>query len=272
MKLTDHSRCPTRIALGLEYDGQSFFGWQHQKHLQTLQDNLEKALSIIAQENIVVHAAGRTDRGVHAIQQVIHFDTHVYRPLSAWIRGVNTHLPSKMAIQWAQAMPSDFHARFSALSRCYSYWLLCRPNRPGLLYGKVGWYFQPLDIKIMQEATKILLGQHDFSCFRSSECQAKSPVKTLYCLNIDLQYENCLHFEFEADAFLHHMVRNIISTLIYIGKGSLTLKDLKWLLVSKSRLLAPPTFMPDGLYLTGVNYPTRFNLPKPVRINPLPLL
>lgn len=266
MESINHSSSPTRIALGVEYDGQTFLGWQRQKQGQTIQNNLEKALGTIAQERITVHAAGRTDSGVHALQQVIHFDTYAKRPIGAWIRGTNSHLPSNIAIKWAQQVSSDFHARFSALSRCYSYWLLCCPTRPGVLNGKVGWYFQRLDKLAMQKATTMLLGQHDFSCFRSSQCQAKSPIKTLYCLTIT-PHEDFLHFEFEADAFLHHMVRNIVSALIYVGKGRLTLETFKELLTRKNRLFAPPTFMPDGLYLTGVNYPEHFNLPKRVRGN-----
>jgi len=264
MESINHPASPTRIALGVEYDGQTFLGWQRQKQGQTVQNNLEKALGTIAQEQITIHAAGRTDSGVHALQQVIHFDTCAKRPLSAWIRGTNSRLPSNIAIKWAQPVSRDFHARFSALSRLYSYWLLCYPTRPGLLNGKVGWCFQQLDKLAMQKAADMLLGQHDFSCFRSSQCQAKSPIKTLYCLTIT-SYANLLHFEFEADAFLHHMVRNIVGTLIYVGKGRLTLGAFKELLTHKNRLFAPPTFMPDGLYLTGANYPEHFDLPKPIR-------
>lgn len=251
----------TRIALGLEYNGHAFAGWQRQAQQKTLQGNLEAALSVIAQEQIAVQAAGRTDAGVHAIQQIIHFDTFAHRPLSAWVRGVNSQLPPDMAIQWAQHMPNHFHARFSALSRQYSYWLLCRPVRPGLLYGQVGWCFQSLDIHSMQQAAKLLIGLHDFSSFRSSECQAKSPIKTLHQLTI-VQHAHLLHCTFKADAFLHHMVRNIMGALIYVGKGVLTCQDLQTLLASKNRSGAPPTFMPDGLYLTGIHYPKHFKLPK----------
>lgn len=261
MESTNHSSSPTRIALGLEYDGQTFLGWQRQKKGQTVQNNLEKALCIVAQEKITVYAAGRTDSGVHALQQVVHFDTFAKRPFGAWVRGANSHLPSNIAIKWAQPVSSDFHARFSALSRRYSYWLLCCPTRPGVLNGKVGWCFQQLDKLAMQKAADMLLGQHDFSCFRSSQCQAKSPIKTLHCLTIKA-HGNLLHFEFEADAFLHHMVRNIVSALIYVGKNRLTLAAFKELLTHKNRLFAPPTFMPDGLYLTEVNYPKHFDLPK----------
>ncbi|QQS16901.1 MAG: tRNA pseudouridine(38-40) synthase TruA [Neisseriales bacterium] len=251
----------TRIALGLEYNGQLFAGWQRQTHQQTLQGSLEAALSIIAQEKITVHAAGRTDTGVHATRQVVHFDTFAHRPLNAWVRGVNRYLPPNIAIQWAQHMPSDFHARFSALSRQYSYWLLCRPTRPGFLHGQVGWCFQPLDIQSMQQAAQIFIGQHDFSSFRSSACQAKSPIRTLYQLTI-VRHDHLFCCTFKADGFLHHMVRNIMGALIYVGKGVLTYQHLQSLLASKKRSGAPPTFMPDGLYLTDVYYPKVFKLPK----------
>ena len=257
-----------RIAIGIEYDGTGFAGWQRQLHGNTVQNVLEQALTQIAGHPVKVQAAGRTDAGVHAMQQVAHFDTQAERPLTAWVRGVNRYLPPSVAVLWAHAVDDRFHARFSASARAYSYFLLNQPVRPALCSGRIGWCFHPLEIEPMRLAAATLLGHHDFSSFRAAECQAKTPVKTLSKLTID-QDNNLLRFDFCADAFLHHMVRNIVGALVYVGKGRLSLPEFTTMVDARNRLLAPPTFMPDGLYLTGVEYPAEYGLPNavvPVRL------
>ncbi|BEV70615.1 tRNA pseudouridine(38-40) synthase TruA [Paludibacterium sp. THUN1379] len=249
-----------RIALGLEYDGRAFAGWQTQPHGNTVQDQLNRALSAIAGVPVSTMAAGRTDAGVHASRQVVHFDCAVSRPDNAWVRGVNSHLPAAISVLWARQVADDFHARFSAFSRSYSYYLLTHPVRPALLAGKVGWYHQSLDVDAMRAAAACLIGRHDFSSFRAAECQAKSPVKDLQKLDL-VEHQGLIRFDLQADAFLHHMVRNLVGALLYVGKGALSVDDMRQLLAARDRTTAPPTFMPDGLYLTGVGYPAHFNLP-----------
>ncbi|POA97213.1 tRNA pseudouridine(38-40) synthase TruA [Chromobacterium sinusclupearum] len=250
-----------RIALGIEYDGRAFAGWQSQPHGNTVQDILNQALGRIAgNRDISTVAAGRTDAGVHAAMQVAHFDTDASRPLNAWVRGVNALLPPEVAVVWAREVDDSFHARFSAFSRSYSYFLLTHPVRSCLLAGKVGWYHQALDVDAMREAAQRLLGRHDFSSFRASECQAKSPVKDLQRLDI-VEDGGLIRFDLVADAFLHHMVRNLVGALLYVGKGALDAAGMQSLLEARDRTCAPPTFMPDGLYLTGVGYPETFGLP-----------
>lgn len=249
-----------RIALGLEYCGTPFHGWQSQPQGGTVQDALESALATIAGERIGVICAGRTDAGVHATLQVVHFETTVDRPLSAWVRGVNSHLPDGVAVRWAVPVDAEFHARFSARGRRYRYLLLNRPQRPGLWQGRVGWFHLPLDVSAMQMAAKHLIGEHDFSSFRASNCQAKTPVKTLWRADVH-QNGNMIVFDFEASAFLHHMVRNLVGSLVYIGKG---LQGPDWmaeLLQLCDRKVAAPTFSPDGLYFRGPLYEAHWNLP-----------
>lgn len=248
-----------RIAIGLEYDGRPFCGWQSQPNGLTVQDALETAIAHLAGHPIRVHAAGRTDTGVHASQQVAHFDTTARRPLNAWVRGVNSFLPKSIAVIWAAQVSDDFHARFSATARYYRYVLLNHPVRSALLEGKAGWFHAPLDLDRMREAASHLMGEQDFSSFRSSECQAASPVKTLKSLEIH-QQGHLIYLDISASGFLHHMVRNLMGALIHIGKGA---EDPAWmaeLLKLKDRTLAPPTFMPDGLYFTGVSYPEAFGI------------
>jgi tRNA pseudouridine38-40 synthase len=213
-----------RIALGVEYDGSPFYGWQSQADGQTVQDTLQRALSQITGEPIPIIAAGRTDTGVHALEQVVHFDTQAERPLSAWVRGVNTLLPDNIAVRWAHPVPNEFHARFSAHGRSYRYLLINQAVRPAIHAGKVGWFHAPLDVTAMQVAAQYLLGEHDFSAFRAAQCQAKTPVKYLRQLDIRRQGE-MLIFDVSADAFLHHMVRNIVGCLVYVGKGTY---EAKW--------------------------------------------
>ncbi len=250
-----------RIALGLEYDGSSFCGWQSQPDACGVQDALESALHAIAGEPIRVVAAGRTDTGVHALMQVVHFDTAANRPETAWVRGVNSHLPPGVAVRWARAVEEAFHARYSARERCYRYILLNRPVRPALGHGRVGWFHTPLDGAAMREAADFLLGEHDFSAFRAAECQAKSPLRTLRRLDIAQRGESFI-IDICADAFLHHMVRNIVGCLVYVGKGKHDPQWLQRVLASRDRKLAAPTFSPDGLYLAQVRYEIHWGLPE----------
>lgn len=249
-----------RIALGLEYDGSCYYGWQSQPHGNTVQDVLQRALSTIACAPISVIAAGRTDTGVHALEQVVHFDTEVMRPLSAWVRGTNAMLPKNVSVLWAHVVPDEFHARFSAQGRSYRYLLLDRPMRPAIQHGKVGWFHLPLDVEAMRAAAQYLLGAHDFTAFRAAECQAKSPVKHLRQLDIRREGE-LIVFELAANAFLHHMVRNLVGSLVYVGKGKHPPEWTQEVLESRSRALAAPTFAPDGLYFCSAEYATMWGLP-----------
>lgn len=252
-----------RIALGVEYDGSGFCGWQSQPDGRTVQDALQLALSKIAGSSISIIAAGRTDTGVHATEQVIHFDTQVRRPLTAWVRGVNALLPKTVAVLWAHEVDAEFHARFSAQSRSYTYFLFCRPVRSALQQGKVGWFHQPLNVDRMREAASYLLGEHDFSAFRAAECQAKSPVKNLTRLSIQEQ-GGMISIELTANAFLHHMVRNIVGCLVYVGKGKHGAEWMGQVLQGRNRSLAAPTFAPDGLYLQCIAYDKKWGLPQQV--------
>jgi len=250
-----------RIALGVEYDGSPYSGWQSQPDVANVQDTLQTALGAIAGETISVHAAGRTDTGVHALEQVVHFDTRIERPLSAWVRGANALLPPSIAVLWAHPVPDGFHARFSAQARSYRYLLINRPSRTAVQHGKAGWFHMPLDVDQMRRAALHLLGEHDFSAFRSSECQAKTPVKNLAQIDI-VKHGDMIVFDLAADAFLHHMVRNIVGCLVYIGKGKHPPQWMKTVLDSGSRIQAAPTFAPDGLYLRRVTYDSKWGLPQ----------
>ena len=249
-----------RIALGVEYYGAPFHGWQSQAGGGTVQDVLESALAVIAGQPVGTMCAGRTDAGVHATQQVVHFDAPAERPLTAWVRGVNSHLPEGVAVRWAQPVGADFHARFSARGRRYRYLLLNRPQRPGLWQGRVGWFHLPLDLASMQESCGRLLGEHDFSAFRAAQCQAKSPIKTMTEASVR-QCGSMFIFDFAATAFLHQMVRNLVGTLVYIGKGAQPAAWVDQLLQIQDRKLAAPTFSPDGLYFRGPVYEAQWNLP-----------
>ncbi len=260
-----------RIALGLEYDGAGFSGWQSQPGGNTVQDVLETALAAVAGMPVSVICAGRTDAGVHATAQVVHFEVPVERPAMAWVRGTNAHLPPAVAVRWAAPVGDDFHARFAARARSYRYVLLNRPERPGLMAGKVGWCHRPLDLAAMQAATACLIGEHDFSSFRASGCQSKTPVKSLYRFAISRQGD-LLIFDCCANAFLHHMVRNLVGALVYVGMGRKTLADFAALLAGRDRRLGAPTYAPDGLYLMGVDYGDRWALPQQGRIMAVPQL
>jgi len=250
----------TRIALGIEYDGSRFLGWQTQPEGGTVQDALQAALSGIADESVRVICAGRTDRGVHARAQVIHFDTGAERPDSAWVRGANAMLPEAAAILWARRVTPEFHARYSALSRTYRYLLVNRPVRPALAARHAGWHHAPLSLEAMRDAAALLLGEHDFSAFRAAECQAKNPVRTLYTIDI-LRRGECVEFTLRANAWLQHMVRNIVGLLVYVGKGKHPPQWAGEVLASRDRARAAPTFAAEGLYLDAVEYAPRWNLP-----------
>ena len=251
-----------RMALGVEYCGAAYHGWQRQSGLDNVQHRVEQALGKIAGSPVAVVAAGRTDTGVHAIGQVVHFDAPVDRPISAWSRGANSFLPDDIVVRWAAPVSDDFHARYSAVRRRYRYFLLNRPIRPGGLAGRVGWDFHPLDEGAMAEGARHFLGQHDFSSFRAAECQAKNPVKTMARSEVR-RLGDYLIFDFEADAFLHHMVRNLVGALVYVGKGALPPDAMAELIEQRDRRRAPPTFMAAGLYLVEVGYPESFALLRP---------
>lgn len=250
-----------RIALGIEYDGAPFHGWQLQTSaVPTVQAVLEVALSRIAAQPVRVHCAGRTDTGVHACGQVVHFDTDARRPLTAWVRGGNACLPESVVVRWAREVTVDFHARFAAEARRYRYVLLNRTQRPALLANKVGWFHRPLDVDAMRQAAGCLLGTHDFSSFRDAQCQARSPLKTLHALNIQATGDFVI-FDFCANAFLHHMVRNIVGALVAIGSAGQPPGWMASLLAERDRRRAAPTFAADGLYLTAIDYAAHWGLP-----------
>ncbi|MEQ1598112.1 MAG: tRNA pseudouridine(38-40) synthase TruA [Methylotenera sp.] len=249
-----------RIALGVEYDGAPYCGWQSQTGGCGVQDFLEKAIKSIAEHEIRIHAAGRTDTGVHAMMQVVHFDTETTRPENAWVRGVNAFLPDSIRVVWANVVDDEFHARFSALQRSYQYLLVNSVTAPAIKAQQAGWYHLPLNVSAMQVAIAHLRGEHDFSAFRASECQAKSPIKTLSTASIKAHGEFII-FNFSANAFLQHQVRNMVGALIYVGNGKNPPEFIKDLLEQKNRTLSPPTFSPNGLYLAGVAYDEKFALP-----------
>lgn len=249
-----------RIALGLEYDGSRFCGWQTQPEGCSVQDALERALSEIAGQTVSTICAGRTDAGVHALGQVVHFDVSAQRPPAAWVRGTNALLPPALAVIWSHAVNAEFHARYSAMSRIYRYVLLNRSVRPASDYGRVGWFHVPLDVEKMQAAARSITGEHDFSAFRAADCQARTPVRTITRLDI-ARHDDFVIFDFRANAFLHHMVRNIVGSLIYVGKGKHPPEWLASVLASRARARAAPTFEAAGLYLAEVEYERGWGLP-----------
>ena len=249
-----------RIALGVSYHGQAYEGWQSQPSGRTVQDKLEQALFEFATQRISTVCAGRTDAGVHGLMQVVHFDTGLRREEFSWIRGTNRFLPPDIAVQWAKPVPDEFHSRASATSRRYAYVVLESPVRPSIDAGRVGWVFRPLDQAAMDQAAKHVVGTHDFTSFRASECQARSPVKTMIGVKITRRGAYW-RFDFEADAFLHHMIRNIMGCLLAIGQG---LHPPRWrneVLDARDRDAAAPTFSPAGLYFLGPVYDPKWGLP-----------
>jgi tRNA pseudouridine38-40 synthase len=256
-----------RIALGLQYEGSAYAGWQVQPDQPTLQGTLEKAIAdFMGQDPVRVIAAGRTDTGVHALGQVIHFDSPVERDPFSWVRGLNSFLPNKMVVNWAKPVGDDFDARYSATERSYIYALHAGPCRSPSLQQRFGYYMLPpdhwFDITAMKQAAQVLVGEHDFSSFRASECQSKTPIKTVHSIEI-IDEAPCLYFIIRANAFLHHMVRNIVGSLLAVAVGREDPAWLKTVLEGRNRQLAAPTFAPDGLYLAKVTYPDSFGIPAP---------
>jgi tRNA pseudouridine38-40 synthase len=256
-----------RIALGIEYDGAPFCGWQRQPSGCGVQDHVERALAAFADRPVGTIAAGRTDAGVHACAQVVHFDTDAVREGHAWVRGPNAHLPGSIRVVWARPVPDGFHARFDAISRTYHYLLLDDAVAPGLLRAKAGWFHRPLDVAAMQAAALALPGERDFSSFRDAQCQARSPVRMLHVARVE-RLGSLVVFTFRANAFLHHMVRNLVGSLVYVGAGRQPPSWLGELLEKRDRRLAAPTFAPDGLYLSAIEYDPSLGLPG-FRPNPL---
>lgn len=243
-----------RIALGVSYDGKPWLGWQTQPGGLTVQDQLQAALAHFVGTPVQTTCAGRTDTGVHALGQVVHIDVTVDRPESAWVRGLNSFLPDSIAVQWAREVSTDFHARFSATSRSYVYLLLNSTVRQPLWAGKAGWCFRRLDLEQMQRGADLLIGEHDFSSFRSSQCQAATPVRTMHQICLRRQCDMVL-FKLTANAFLHHMVRNIVGELVLLGQGKTDLAHFERVFKSLDRSQAAPTYSASGLYLTDVAYP-----------------
>ena len=249
-----------RLALGISYNGQAYEGWQSQLSGRTVQDRLEHALTQFAAQPVTTVCAGRTDAGVHGLMQVVHFDTALEREEFSWVRGTNRFLPPDIAVQWAQPVPDAFHSRACATARRYAYVVLESPVRPSVDAGRVGWVFRPLDETAMREAALLLMGQHDFTSFRASACQAKSPVKTISRVEISRRGAYW-RFEFQADAFLHHMIRNIMGCLLQVGQGHQHPQWMGQVLAARDRDAAAPTFSPDGLYFLGPVYGPEWNLP-----------
>lgn len=255
-----------RIALGVEYNGHGYHGWQSQTTTShTLQETIEKALSAVANEPIELFCAGRTDANVHATGQVVHFDTRAKRHIDAWIWGTNANLPASIAIRWARVVDFHFHARFTATARRYSYVIYNHPIRPAILSSRATWHYYPLDIERMREAAKYLMGEQDFSSFRSSRCNSKSPMRNVTDFAIR-RHEDFIVIDIEANAFLHHMVRNMAGTLMKVGTGSREPSWVKEVLAAKSRSAAAETAPPDGLYLTNVIYPEPYIFPPTGRL------
>jgi tRNA pseudouridine38-40 synthase len=258
-----------RIVLGIEYDGSRFLGWQSQTGQRTVQQVLEQALSKVANQTITVICAGRTDTGVHALEQVVHFETGVQRDLYAWMLGGNHYLPDDVRIIWAKPAVADFHARYSALARFYRYVILNRPMKSALLRQQVTWCHTPLDAERMHQAAQALCGSHDFSSFRAQGCQSKSPERWMYFIDVYRQQQQVI-MDIAANAFLHHMVRNIAGVLMEIGMGKQSIEWTTQLLEIKDRSQAGITAPPHGLHLGAVYYPAHYQLPKHPVFNKLP--
>lgn len=253
--LTSSSASSARtMALGIEYDGTAFSGWQVQPDRETVQSAVEAALEKFLCAPVPTICAGRTDAGVHAAHQVVSFQSPAVRSRASWVRALNTFLPKSVSVRWAREVPDDFHARFSAVSRTYEYWILNDPIRSPILENRTGWVFRPLEVERMREGAKALLGTHDFTSFRAAECQAATPVRTVTELRI-ARLGGLVGVRISANAFLQHMVRNIVGALIYVGSGREPPEWIGEVLEARCRSAAAPTFSPSGLYLTGVGYP-----------------
>ncbi|QNS14308.1 tRNA pseudouridine(38-40) synthase TruA [Mannheimia bovis] len=250
-----------KIALGIEYDGSRYFGWQKQETVESVQQKLEQALSVVANSPVEVFCAGRTDAGVHGTGQVVHFETEVNRPLQSWCFGTNAHLPDDIAVKWAVEVSEDFHARFSATARRYRYIIYNSKLRSAILPKGVTHFHFPLDESKMHQAGQFLLGENDFSSFRAAKCQSHTPWRNIHHLNVFRQGDYVI-VDIQANAFVHHMVRNIVGTLLEIGQGRQPVEWAKWVLEQRDREKAAPTAKAEGLYLVEVHYPERFGIPK----------
>ncbi len=250
-----------RIALGVRYDGATYHGWQTQEDLSTVQRSLERALGVVANHTVSVTCAGRTDAGVHATGQVIHFDSHANRSEHAWVFGANSNLPHDITVRWAKLVPFEFHARFTAEGRRYRYLLLNQEVRPGILRNAIGWHYRPLDENKMHEAASHLIGEHDFSAYRGAGCQSKTPMRRIFEITV-LRRGSMIVIEVYGNAFLLHMVRNIVGVLIEIGAGAKPIEWAKEVLESRDRKQGAMTISPKGLYLVDVDYPESFSIPK----------
>lgn len=258
-----------RLVLGVEYDGSDFFGWQSQAHARSVQAALERALAKVADHNVSVICAGRTDAGVHALEQVVHFDTHAERCDRAWRLGGNSHLPDTVRITWVKPALADFHARYSAIARYYRYVICNRAVNSALRHKHATWCYQPLDADKMHRAARCLIGHHDFSSFRAQGCQSKSPMRALYFIDVHRDGDDVV-IELAANAFLHHMVRNIAGALLAIGSGKRAEDWLQYLLAAQDRRLAGITAPPQGLYLAGVCYPEQYGIARHAVFDKLP--
>lgn len=256
-----------KIALGIEYDGSRYFGWQRQQNVASVQQALETALSKIANAPCEVFCAGRTDAGVHGTGQVVHFETEAVRPMQSWCFGTNANLPADIAVRWAVEVPDEFHARFSATARRYRYVIYNHKLRSAILPKGISHYYHPLDAEKMHQAGQYLLGENDFSSFRAAQCQSHTPWRNVHHLNVWRQQDYVI-VDIQANAFVHHMVRNIVGSLIEVGLGKQPPEWIGWLLAARDRTLAAATAHAEGLYLVDVTYPEQFNIPKN-RLGPL---
>lgn len=251
-----------RLALGIEYQGSEYHGWQRQREVSSVQACLEQALSRVANHPVVVFCAGRTDAGVHATGQVVHFETRSERTEGAWTLGVNAHLPVDISVRWAKPVSSDFHARFSATARSYRYIICNQRLRPAILGSGMTHYHYPLQAELMHFAAQSLLGEQDFTSFRAMQCQSHSPWRKVYHISVWRQ-ANYVMVDIKANAFLHHMVRNIVGSLLEVGTGNRPGDWIAELLAAKDRSLGASTAPAKGLYLVAVDYPAQFSIPNP---------
>ena len=249
-----------RYAASVEYEGTNFFGWQRQSSVNSVQEEIENSISQITQTNIKIHGAGRTDAGVHALGQVFHFDTNIMRPIKSLTKGVNSFLPDSIRVKWVKKVSDDFHARFSATGREYQYLLNNTSINSSIWSKHCGWTFYDLDFTLLINASKKFEGRHDFSAFRSSECQAKSPIKSIENISVD-KFNNFYLFTINADGFLHHQIRNMIATIISVAKKEMSIDYIDTLFQNKDRSLTPATFSPNGLYLTNIKYDKIWDFP-----------
>ncbi|MCK6370270.1 MAG: tRNA pseudouridine(38-40) synthase TruA [Gammaproteobacteria bacterium] len=256
-----------RLAIGIEYAGTAFCGWQSQVHACSVQEAVQEAVAVVADEPVSIVAAGRTDAGVHSLGQVGHFDTKAQRDERAWLLGINSNLPPDISIAWVKPVTDGFHARYSAIERTYHYLIFCRRVRAPLFHSRAWWLREALDVGAMQDAAGVLLGEHDFSAFRAAQCQAKSPRRELRALSLR-RVGAFIVIECRANAFLHHMVRNIVGSLVKIGRGEADAEWLRHVLASRDRRAGGVTAEAGGLYLTRVSYPAEHGIPDPAAVIP----